>query len=836
MTLLALALVLAVAFAALPDAAEAAVSGSGFDAAADIVRIVLPAPDGEELEDLAAVLYRPVAWPGAGASAGQASGPAAATDGAAGASGQGALYYRNPLIPLAPDPDVLRASDGLYYLYPTGGSGFDVHVSRDLVHWTNRGRALQPSAVAWGGSRNFWAPSPLEYGGRYLLFYSAEGADGLKHISAAVSDSPLGPFRDYLEQPLFHFPYNTIDPHLLIDDDGSVYIYYVRTGYPAGGFHANVIFGAKLYPEVLDALVNGRPVDRARLFETAPRLLLKPDQPWEFDKGYINEAPFVLKRGDKYYMMYSANWFDVRSYGVGYAVADDPLGPFVKAAENPILAARIPGVSGPGHNAVVPSPDGSELFIVYHTHMDVDAPSGRRQVAIDRLGFDADGRMYVDGPTITPQPLPAGAALWRDIAGEAVIQRDGDRLILEWPEPRLIAGVALYQSAGSTDPEWTLVLDGAAPGGNAADGAAGGARIFARGEANRFAIVHLEPVRVKRLTVTGPQARVAVIGLPGMQTVSITVNGQAVYEGSEWPDRLFPPRSALRLGRNEIDVTFVDRQGRALHYAATFDRKPVEVSVPGGSPAAFVQGEFTADLRSALFPEELKEARVQLVPVVGGTAVLQDGERLAHTVFEGASLPGRIAIRSQAFADGPYDLVARVAASDGAVYEASVRVVIDNWETLEDEVLPPQTAGWFGTLDRMKTAFRSAGWAFAGGQPERWFGDASRIHRVGPSEEVLVWHLAGLQNFAFTLYALDPSAVRESLSIEVSGDQAEWTGVPYTLEVIERSDDGLLKLKASGTAPREPAPAYIAFRVRGDAAAPEALQLGRVELRAPKTP
>src|SRR5690554_2333275 len=44
----------------------------------------------------------------------------------------GGLYYRTPLIKHAPDPDLLRASDGRYYLYPTGGGGYTAYESTDL--------------------------------------------------------------------------------------------------------------------------------------------------------------------------------------------------------------------------------------------------------------------------------------------------------------------------------------------------------------------------------------------------------------------------------------------------------------------------------------------------------------------------------------------------------------------------------------------------------------------------------------------------------------------------------------------------------------------------------
>lgn len=93
-----------------------------------------------------------------------------------------------------------------------------------------------------------------------------------------------------------------------------------------------------------------------------------------------------------------------------YATADKPLGPWVKANENPVAATNLAiGVSGPGHNSITHSPDGKELFIVYHSHADPKNPSGERVVNIDRLHFDDVGRLRIKGPTRSPQPIPTGA-------------------------------------------------------------------------------------------------------------------------------------------------------------------------------------------------------------------------------------------------------------------------------------------------------------------------------------------------------------------------------------------------------------------------------------------
>ncbi|HNT35536.1 MAG TPA: family 43 glycosylhydrolase, partial [bacterium] len=124
------------------------------------------------------------------------------------------------------------------------------------------------------------------------------------------------------------------------------------------------------------------------------------------------EGPFVIKHKETYYLMYSGNFYGSSAYAIGYATASHPLGPWTKHQGNPILK-QTDRVSGPGHNSVVASPDGTEFFIVYHTHQSF-AGGGARQLAIDRLRFvekqeSLDELEVVAGPSVLTQPLPSGA-------------------------------------------------------------------------------------------------------------------------------------------------------------------------------------------------------------------------------------------------------------------------------------------------------------------------------------------------------------------------------------------------------------------------------------------
>ena len=309
--------------------------------------------------------------------------------------------YQNPLpIKNIGDPFVLRASDGTYYCYATSApDGFKAWSSTDLINWIDTGYVYKRSEDSWGAS-DFWAPEVVYYEGKYFLHYSARWEQNQSlRIGVAIADSPGGPFIDVSNRPMFDFSYAAIDGHVLLDEDGRKYFYYSRD------CSENVVDGrheSHLYVAELD--------DDLTSLKGEPLLIAKPEQEWELRSGpewLWNEGPFVLKYDSRYYLMYSANFYASRDYSVGYAVAESPMGPFVKAAHNPILASPNAEISGPGHNSVTTSPDGSELFIVYHIHTDAQNPSGDRQVCIDRMGFRKDGSLYVTGPSYTPQPIPS---------------------------------------------------------------------------------------------------------------------------------------------------------------------------------------------------------------------------------------------------------------------------------------------------------------------------------------------------------------------------------------------------------------------------------------------
>jgi hypothetical protein len=135
-----------------------------------------------------------------------------------------------------------------------------------------------------------------------------------------------------------------------------------------------------------------------------------PDAAWEGSgsgEWFWNEGPTVLRRRGRYVQMYSGGWYGDASYGVGFAAADSPRGPWVKAPHNPVFVSGS-RITGPGHHCVTTGPDGVTPYAVYHGY--VDGRPGRK-VHVDRLRWSTEGpRLGAGGapgtPTEVPQPVP----------------------------------------------------------------------------------------------------------------------------------------------------------------------------------------------------------------------------------------------------------------------------------------------------------------------------------------------------------------------------------------------------------------------------------------------
>ncbi len=297
--------------------------------------------------------------------------------------------------------------DGRVYIYMTGDrieydssanpkeNGYskintlNVISSDDLVNWTDHGTiyaAGRDGAAKWGG--NSWAPAAAckEIDGEMKFFlYFANGGNG---IGVLTADSPVGPFKDPIGQALISRSTPNcanvdwlFDPAVMIDDDGSAYIFF-GGGVPAGKA-ANPGTGrmAKLGADMIS--LDGDPV--------------------AFDIPYLFEDSGINKVGDKYVYSYCTNWnaepLGTAEYGftnanIAYMVSDNPMGPFTYSG----VALKHPGSYFAGdynnnHHAIFEF--NGEWYITYHTRILADeyGVSGLnyRSTHITKINLNEDG-------------------------------------------------------------------------------------------------------------------------------------------------------------------------------------------------------------------------------------------------------------------------------------------------------------------------------------------------------------------------------------------------------------------------------------------------------------
>jgi beta-xylosidase len=99
----------------------------------------------------------------------------------------------------------------------------------------------------------------------------------------------------------------------------------------------------------------------------------------------------MLRKGDRYYFMWSEGGWTGPDYAVAYAVATSATGPFERIGK--ILEQDPAVATGAGHHSVLHAPGSDTWYIVYHRRPLGETDRNHRVVCIDELHFTADGRI-----------------------------------------------------------------------------------------------------------------------------------------------------------------------------------------------------------------------------------------------------------------------------------------------------------------------------------------------------------------------------------------------------------------------------------------------------------
>lgn len=290
--------------------------------------------------------------------------------------------YHNPVLPKsAPDPCVLKANDGFFYVYPTcNGMRMPIYKSKNLVNWQNTGYAFPEGATQNAlTDGNLWAPDVIYRNNEYLMAY-ALSKNGEYHdngIGLAVSDSPIGPF--HTEGLLFTSDSsgvrNSIDPSLFIDGK-KLYLIW-------GSFNGIYLIelnykGKKYYIKDLDKKIR--------------------------IAGNDFEGAHIFKHNGFYYLFASTGTCcqgERSTYRVVVARSKKLAGPYVDKNGKPMLDNGATLVvegnkafAGPGHGSEIITDDNGRTWYVYHSFQRDNIKNGR-QLMLDEIRWDSAGWPYI---------------------------------------------------------------------------------------------------------------------------------------------------------------------------------------------------------------------------------------------------------------------------------------------------------------------------------------------------------------------------------------------------------------------------------------------------------
>lgn len=270
--------------------------------------------------------------------------------------------------------------------------------SSDLINWTDHGTinvAGNSGAAKWAA--NSWAPTAAHKtinGKEKFFLYFANSGGG---IGVLTSDSPTGPWIDPLGHALVsgatpncsqsQIPW-LFDPAVLIDDDGSAYLYF------GGG----VPSGQDAHPK------------SARVVKLGNDMTSLAGTPTTIDAPYLLEDSGINKIGNTYYYSYCTNWASRSSQNdpgiavIAYMTSSSPTGPFTYQGTFLNNPGSFFGCAGNNHHSITKF--NNKFYVFYHSQWlenKMGTNKGYRNTHVDEIKI-SNGKISQATGTLTGVP------------------------------------------------------------------------------------------------------------------------------------------------------------------------------------------------------------------------------------------------------------------------------------------------------------------------------------------------------------------------------------------------------------------------------------------------
>ncbi|MBN2611638.1 MAG: glycoside hydrolase family 43 protein [Bacteroidales bacterium] len=233
-----------------------------------------------------------------------------------------------------------------------------VFSSTDMVNWKEHPVPLKVKDFAWAKD-DAWAAQVIHRNNKFYWYVTVTHATiPGKAIGVAVSDSPVGPFKDARGSALItndmtthtSISWDDIDPSVFIDDNGQAYLFWGNT----------VCHYVKLKENMTE--MDG-PIHTVSL-------------------PYFTEAPWIHKKDGWYYLSYAYQFPEKTAYAMSRSIE----GPW----EFKGILNEVAGNSNTNHQAIIEY-KGQWYFIYHNGSIPTQGGSFRRSVCIDYLYYNSDG-------------------------------------------------------------------------------------------------------------------------------------------------------------------------------------------------------------------------------------------------------------------------------------------------------------------------------------------------------------------------------------------------------------------------------------------------------------
>lgn len=315
--------------------------------------------------------------------------------------------FTNPIAEGA-DPWVVKHGEQYVWCFSEGNRGISVWLSDRLTSLGTR-HVVWEAPESGPFSREVWAPEMHFLDGKWYIYMAASDGRNENHLAYALEsegEDPLGPYE-------LHGPFATGDgadgksPNIwaidmtVLEHEGKRYA--IWSGWDAPGTDQQFLYIAPMEGPLK---LSGTRI----LLADNDDFLWERTEEREGSRG-LNEGAQVLKREGRTFLTYScgASWARTYKLGLLELTGEDPLDPAAwKKHPEPVFQSAGTTI-GTGHSTFVPSPDGSELWHVFHAK--VDARDGwRRAVFLQPIDFADDGfpEFGEAAQAAVEMPLPSG--------------------------------------------------------------------------------------------------------------------------------------------------------------------------------------------------------------------------------------------------------------------------------------------------------------------------------------------------------------------------------------------------------------------------------------------